>query len=66
MNHTGTLIRAMRKRRGLSQWELAKGLGRSQTWISNFELGYKEPREDVLEQILAIISVLPNRNKSEE
>lgn len=66
MNHAGLSIKSLRERKGLSQWVVAKAIGRSQSYLSNLELGYREPKEDVLEHILATIAVLPNRNKQEK
>jgi len=64
-NNVGASIKAMRTKKGLSQWSLANALGRSQAYISYLECGYVEPSEELLEQILATISILPNRNKQE-
>lgn len=38
--HIGRQIRAARKARGMTQWELARAIGCSQTIISHLEAGY--------------------------
>lgn len=63
MGNAGLSIRALRQRKGLSQWVVANALGRSQSYLSNLELGYREPKEGVLEEILATIAVLPDQKK---
>ena len=51
----GQTIRAARKKRGISQEELAKHLGVTKSTISKYELGHREPS---LEQLIEIADAL--------
>ena len=53
MNRAGEIIRAARRRSGLSQRELARRAGTSQAAISRIERGLEKPTLERLEQILA-------------
>jgi len=44
-------LRKMREEAGLSQWAVARALGRTGPWLSLIELGYSRPREDDLFKI---------------
>ncbi|HEV3173612.1 MAG TPA: helix-turn-helix transcriptional regulator [Actinocrinis sp.] len=48
-----------RKRRGLNQQEFATRLGRSRSWVAQFELGGRQadPRISVLEQVSRVLEV---------
>jgi transcriptional regulator with XRE-family HTH domain len=48
-------LRQARKDAELSQWQLARSLGRSQGWLSNLECGYTDLTEDVAQKIAAAI-----------
>ena len=66
MSNVGESIKTMRNRKGLSQWQVAKALGKSQAYLSYFECGYKEPSEEILQKILSTIAVLPSRNQTKQ
>ena len=53
MSQAGEIIRAARRRSGLSQRELAVRAGTTQAAISRIERGVEEPTVERLEQILA-------------
>ena len=55
---TGEKVKNIRKQAGLSQWHVAKAVGRTQGWLSNIELGYVIPQEDELLKIVAVIMTL--------
>jgi transcriptional regulator with XRE-family HTH domain len=51
-------VKDIRKQAGLSQWHIAKAIGRTQGWLSNIELGYVTPQGDELLKIVAVIRTL--------
>jgi len=51
-------LRQMRKDAELSQWPIARALGKTQGWLSNIELGYVTPSQDVAKRIKAAIQKL--------
>ena len=53
--YNGKLLRTMREKTGLSQWHVAKAIGKTQGWLSNVELGYVELTEDQVLNIAAAI-----------
>ena len=52
-----TLIREMRKEKGLSQERLAKLVQVSQPFIAEIESGRKKPSVDVLMRICAVLDI---------
>jgi DNA-binding XRE family transcriptional regulator len=54
-------LRQVRKDAGLSQWQVARSLGKSQGWLSTIELGYVTPSRTVARQIAAAIEKLGSR-----
>ena len=54
-NLDSTSLRAMRRRAGLSQWKVARSLGKSQGWLSTFECGYRDLPEDLARKLVAAI-----------
>ena len=56
---TGEKIRRFRKRAGLTQKELAAALGVSESFVSQYEIGKREPKRQTLEKISAALG-LPN------
>lgn len=56
-------IKKKRERARLSQWRVARALGKSQGWLSNIERGYVSPPKKVLTDILRTIESL-NRNRN--
>jgi transcriptional regulator with XRE-family HTH domain len=50
-----TLVRTARRRRGLTQRELAKRTGIPQPMISSIERGLQDPRYSTLQRILAAV-----------
>ena len=49
---TGTLIRAARQRRGLSQAELARRAGMPRSVVNAYERGNREPGADALRRLV--------------
>ena len=56
----GKYLRDLRRRRGMSQQELALALGVSKQTISNWEVGRKVPRMRTVEKIANIFGVSRN------
>ena len=56
---TGELIRKYRKMRGLTQSELAKKCGLTDSAIRNYELGNRTPGEDQVKGIASALHVAP-------
>ena len=50
---SGEVLRAARRRRGLSQAELARRAGTSQPVISAYERGHRDPSTETLRRLLA-------------
>lgn len=59
-NMIGKYLRDLRRRRGMSQQELALALGVSKQTISNWEVGSKVPRMKTVEKIANIFGVSRN------
>lgn len=59
-NMIGKYLRALRRRRGMSQQELALALGVSKQTISNWEVGRKVPRMKAIEKIANVFGVSRN------
>ncbi|MBM6987275.1 XRE family transcriptional regulator [Lactobacillus delbrueckii subsp. lactis] len=59
-NMIGKYLRDLRRRRGMSQQELALALGVSKQTISNWEVGRKVPRMKAVEKIANIFGVSRN------
>ncbi|MCZ0788656.1 helix-turn-helix transcriptional regulator [Lactobacillus delbrueckii subsp. allosunkii] len=59
-NMIGKYLRDLRRRRGMSQQELALALGVSKQTISNWEVGRKVPRMRTVEKIANIFGVSRN------
>ena len=59
-NMIGKYLRALRRRRGMSQQELALALGVSKQTISNWEVGRKVPRMKTIEKIANVFGVSRN------
>ena len=59
-NMIGEYLRDLRRRRGMSQQELALALGVSKQTISNWEVGRKVPRMKVVEKIANVFGVSRN------
>lgn len=57
---TGELIRKYRKMRGVTQMELARECGLSDSAIRNYELGNRKPSEVHLEMIAEALEVVPD------
>lgn len=57
-NPDSSKLRQMREGAGLSQWQVALRLRKSQGWLSNIELGYVTPSRDVARKIAAAITKL--------
>lgn len=55
-----TAIRARRERLGLSQANLAKSLGVSKSLLSHFEAGSRQPTEEQIQQIAALLNMPPD------
>ena len=53
----GERIKSARKNCGLSQIELAKAVGRSQSAVAEWETGDTEPRRNIVEKIAAALGV---------
>jgi transcriptional regulator with XRE-family HTH domain len=53
----GERIKAARKREGMSQAELAKLVGRSQSAVAEWEAGETEPRRNIVETIARALNV---------
>ena len=53
----GIRIRTMRQSRGMTQAELAKLIGQSQSSITMYETGRREPEFDVLEALADVFNV---------
>ena len=58
-------LRMLREKANLSQWKVALALGKSQSWLSNLELGYLAPSEDVAKKIALAIKTLSAKQKGE-
>lgn len=56
-------LRTKRKEADLSQWQVALALGKTQGWLSNIELGYVTPSEEVATKIAVTIKNLKRRSK---
>jgi predicted transcriptional regulator len=52
------ILKKSRKRAGLSQWVVARAVGRTQTWLCNIELGYVRPSEEEFVRIAVAIERL--------
>ena len=59
-NMIGKYLRDLRRRRGMSQQELALALGVSKQTISNWEVGRKVPRMKAVEKIANVFGVSRN------
>ena len=59
-NMIGKYLRDLRRRRGMSQQELALALGVSKQTISNWEVGRKVPRMKAVDKIANIFGVSRN------
>ena len=59
-NIIGKYLRDLRRRRGMSQQELALALGVSKQTISNWEVGRKVPRMKAVDKIANIFGVSRN------
>ena len=53
----GEEVRRLREERGISQSELARRMGTSQSVIARLELGGVEPRFDTLDRVCAALGV---------
>lgn len=58
-------LRKMRVAANLCQWKVAVALGKTQGWLSNIELGYVAPSEDVAKKIALTIKTLAATQKCE-
>ena len=52
-------LREWRKRKALSQDELAKAAGLTQYTVSQFELGKSEPRAGTIRKLCAVLGIEP-------
>ena len=57
-------LRKKRVAANLSQWKVAAELGKSQGWLSNIELGYVTPSQDVALEIATVINSLNSKLNS--
>ena len=57
-------LKAMRKNAGLSQWQVAKAVQRTQGYISTIEMGYVVPTQKVLAEIATAINSLNSKLNS--
>ncbi len=55
----GDRIKDARKKAGISQAELARLVGRSQSAVAEWETGGTEPRRNIVEKIAAVLDVSP-------
>lgn len=55
----GDRIKKARKKTGISQAELAKLVGRSQSAVAEWEIGETEPRRNIVEKIATALNVSP-------
>lgn len=55
----GDRIKDSRKKAGISQAELARLVGRSQSAVAEWETGGTEPRRNIVEKIAAVLDVSP-------
>jgi transcriptional regulator with XRE-family HTH domain len=56
-------LKAMRTRAGLSQWQVASAMNRTQGWLSNIELGYVKPHQNLMLVIEMTIKKLKEISK---
>jgi transcriptional regulator with XRE-family HTH domain len=54
----GARLRDLRRKKGLSQWAVARAVGRTQGWLSAIELGYVIPSDEVALNIMSAIREL--------
>lgn len=52
-------IQELRKRRGLTQGQLAEALGTTRVTIARYETGERTPRLQTIEKLAAILQVTP-------
>lgn len=53
----GENIRAIRKSQGITQWELAKRMGKTQSLIGQYETGARKPKAETLNKIAKSLNV---------
>ena len=53
----GELIKDVRTAKGLSQWDVAKSLGCSQTLISIWEKDYKTPSDEMKKKLSQLLGI---------
>ena len=56
-------LKTMRRKEGLSQWQVAVACERTQGWLSNIELGYVKPTNEDIFNICAAIKTLSNEKE---
>ena len=57
--HSGDLIKQQRKRKGMTQRQLAEAIGVSEPSIRLYELGKRTPGEDVIRRIAGALEIRP-------
>ena len=57
--HVALVFRSVRKRRGLTQAQLADGMGTTERTISMVETGRHAPTLDTIEQLLLFLNISP-------
>lgn len=62
----GERIRTVRKLRGLTQKQLAEGIGLTESAVRNYELGLRQPSEAQIEAMASFLDVAPESLKSTE
>jgi DNA-binding transcriptional regulator YiaG len=60
---TGQELKNIREEAGLPQWRVARALGRSQGWLSNFEKGYQVPTPEDASRIVRVIVQLEQEER---
>jgi len=58
-------LRARREQAGVSQWAVARQLGRSQGWVSIRECGYQAVSEAEARQIVTAIETLKGQDRGQ-
>ena len=56
----GKIVRKAREKKGLTQTELGRVMGKSKQWVSEFERGNIRLKMDVAVQLAAALEVMPD------